>query len=792
MIEQEQLNRLKAMVLSAREALVPSPMPPLSERPPFPYSVQYMVSTSSPTHADVLMLKSGLEDSSLDTDMRVGAIILSNTLFDDKFDNPCRCVGYPHTLSYQMKIAQLLEEMNKPHSMLLYFPDYSVFRNSFLNGEKALQELCTELLKVKTTIEDVTKLAIVIDGQCSLIDCYLVCFMASLLGFCYFQLGHAFNQSPVPSHIVCFLLDRFPTLHFSIYTHNRFKDYLLETYGSQNVSLVLPHDNLRIIPYSCCKFSLVDKDVLKYLEENRLNGVLSSEAYKDRNTSASHVSLNNLDYKKIQFDRFHSFRSLPSYLYYSAFQFAYVEFLRLRQCPSQLVLNDCSLSDEILTKFADLHPLLCGCFPHEDYRQKIIFKALEIIFESTDKLSWYYSKGTASARDVSNTTDAPDTLLEHCPWKPDIALIHSELHCPVLIVQVNNERTSSTSADPAAQAVTYYCEYMSSIYRIHSRFGAPCFIMTSDGTHLYLYSVCLIGEFIRCSLLFDFEFSIHWNFGLLVRFFEILKLSSIALMNEYNCSLRKIIPLILLGASLPQLPPQLQGMSMNSIPQHPMQFFGSGSYATFLRNKHSIDAQYSLSLLNSAAPIERVEQVGEWFFVKSLNLESILSNHELLIKAQAADLKKSLEKFHDFGFVHGDARLNNIVREKFLVDFETAGLLGHARYSSNYNLPPVLRRNQFYPSDSYPFKEGPTTDSIGKKIYPPHVLVKYFVTDWDKEVKKSGLICVKHDMSAVSLQVSILTPASSIAQGNDMDFPEKGDQTAEQEDARDPDYQIDE
>ncbi|KAL0224827.1 hypothetical protein RCL1_002739 [Eukaryota sp. TZLM3-RCL] len=749
MIEQEQLNRLKAMVRSAREALVPSPMPPLSECPLFPYSFQLMVSTTSPTHADVLMLKSGLEDSSLDTDMRVGVIIPSNTLLDDKFDNPCRCVGYPHTLSYQMKIAQLLEEMNKPHSMLLYFPDYSVFRNSFLNGEKALEELCTELLKVKTTIEDVTKLAIVIDGQCSLIDSYLVCFMASLLGFCFFQLGHAFNHLSVPSHIVCFLLDQFPTLHFSIYTHNRFKDYLLETYGSHNVSLVLPHDNLRIIPYSCCKFSLVDKDVLKYLEENRLNGVLSSEAYKDRNTSASHVSLNKLDCKTIQFDRFHSFRSLPSYLYYSAFQFAYVEFLRLRQCPSQLVLNDCSLSDEILTKFADLHPLLCGYVSEEEYRQKMVFKALRIIFRSTDKFSWYYKRDNASAaRDVSKATDAPDTLLEHYPWKPDIALIHSELHCPVLIVQVNNERTSSTSADPAAQAVTYYCEYMSSIYRIHSKFGAPCFIMTSEGTHLYLYSVCFIGEFIRCSLLFDFEFSIHWNFGLLVRFFEILKLSSIALMNEYGDFLRKVIPFI--PFILPQLPPQLQGMSMTLIAQHPMQFFGSGFYATFLRNKHSIDAQYSMSLLNSAAPIEQVEQVGEWFFVRSLDLESIPSNHELFIKAQAADLKKTLENFHDFGFVHGDARVNNIVREKFLVDFETAGLLGHSRYSSNYNLPPVLRRNQFYPSNLYPFKEGPTTESTGKKIYPPHVVVKSFTTDWHRDVKKSGIICPEHDLLVLS------------------------------------------
>ncbi|KAL0220316.1 hypothetical protein RCL1_000170 [Eukaryota sp. TZLM3-RCL] len=87
------------------------------------------------------------------------------------------------------------------------------------------------------------------------------------------------------------------------------------------------------------------------------------------------------------------------------------------------------------------------------------------------------------------------------------------------------------------------------------------------------------------------------------------------------------------------------------MPQHPMLFCSEELYATFLRNKHSIDARYSLSVFNSAPPVQRVEQVGEWYLNQSRDLGSIPFNYEMPTEEQKTYLKKSLEKSLDFDFV---------------------------------------------------------------------------------------------------------------------------------------------
>ncbi|KAL0220739.1 hypothetical protein RCL1_000593 [Eukaryota sp. TZLM3-RCL] len=401
----------------------------------------------------------------------------------------------------------------------------------------------------------------------------------------------------------------------------------------------------------------------------------------------------------------------------------------------------------------------------------MLFKLLEELLPESMGFTWIFAMKSDSVRKVPSG-EIIDTFFPSFEWRPDIALFHSKLKIPLLIVEVKNEQSSKTGSDPLAQCIMYYCQFISRKDSTHHCFGCPCFLMLSDGTHIYIYGVTVHRDNeIRCSLLFDFEFSIHSYCAVFIRAFEILKQSIIMLVNEFYDFFSDTGPETILPSQRLKLwifkrnTPALLRRYWDSVLAFPSNFkISGGAFVSLLRNKNSIEAQCVLAKLGHSPLVQQVTKIGDWYAVFSQDASEL--SHRV-----AYGLKESLTKFHQMGFVHGDVRDCNLVNG-YLIDFETAGLVGYARYPITWNVVRTVDRRQFYQRSPFPFT--PSTagqnemdedekDSDEEKIYPGIVLfdTEAYRVDWHPDVARLETIFPGHDDYTYShVKVTSVTKSS--------------------------------
>ncbi|KAL0213047.1 hypothetical protein RCL1_006673 [Eukaryota sp. TZLM3-RCL] len=766
-IDKELLNTIKRSVLHVVNELnantPPSSILSIAQH----FKLMFMIPITTPSVTDFLLLKSNVEGAkSFIAESEYCALIPLGFQFSEAVDfATCPYVGYPSFLDPGIKKAMLSLLSTQDFPFLTFFPNHSLLRQDPNDLTISYKSLLQELIMVKEFIE-VEKISIVIDGESSLVEAIVICQMCQHLGIQSIQLGHALSQLCFPRECIDYLMREFPTLHFAVYLNECFIDYFADSPNSHYLSLVVPHTVPGIFSYSCQRLTTVNPAVVELI--NTKKPTVSFARYILEEKSASKVSLNVLRVDRIKIDRFWSSSDFPSFIYWYSFMYAYSAYTRISQTPVEELLRECTLPKETLTLFAEIIPIMCGFFHTKVYRQKMLFKLLEELFPESMGFTWFFAVKSGSVLNVS-TGDCISSFIPSFEWRPDIALFHSVLKIPLLIVEVKNERSSKTESDPLAQCLTYYCQFACREDSSQHCFGCPCFLMLSDGTHIYIYGVTVLRDNeIRCSLLFDFEFSIHSDCAVFIRAFEILKQSIIMLVNEFHDFFSYIntklddSAFILLSKVKRNTPAVLRRGDLHA-ECYPSNFETStGSFLTLIRNKNSIEAQSVMAKLGHSPPVQQVLKIGDWYCVST---ESAFKKSPLNV----IDLEDRLNKFHQMGFVHGDVRDCNLVNG-FLIDFETAGLVGHARYPITWNVARTVDRHLFYPKSPFPFKsqhskEVKETDEERMesvevkeesdeeeaksriKIYPGLVL---FNSDarrvkWHQDVGRLGTILPDHD-----------------------------------------------
>ncbi|KAL0222019.1 hypothetical protein RCL1_001873 [Eukaryota sp. TZLM3-RCL] len=277
----------------------------------------------------------------------------------------------------------------------------------------------------------------------------------------------------------------------------------------------------------------------------------------------------------------------------------------------------------------------------------------------------------------------PLDSLKEIQWKPDIFICRKDINSPLFVLVIKNEASSSGHCDPAAQAIIYYYRFVVNVAFYSLEIGAPCIVAHLQGTHLYMHAVAFVKDHIRCSSLFDCEFSNSPQFPRFLLFLQSLKNAVHSLSIEYAIA-HFSAPREPVNIRSPVLDILKHAREIDSSPYKLFLLVLDKSAVKFVTQSAGIEAQILVSFNRCAPKIVLVRKLGSYYM--------IVMDYEIADKEETFNLEASLLQLHATGLVHGDVCSANRIQSKF-IDFEWAGPSGLVRYPYNISVPQRLDLN---------------------------------------------------------------------------------------------------